>query len=195
MLKLEKIAITGGIACGKSSVAQILQTLGAHVVSADEIVHSLLSHDASTISQIQELLGPDVSKDGNLDRKKIGEIVFQNPDTLLALEKILHPKVRQVIRYQYKQVKGKSLFAAEIPLYYEGQPDDFFDAVVVVTAPEEECLKRWKLGKEEYKRRSSRLIPLEEKVKKADFVIDNSGDLPHLKKQVSVLYNQLRKPL
>lgn len=197
MLKLRKIAITGGIACGKSSVTKILKKLGAFVVSADEIVHNLLSHDASTISQVIDLLGPEVEKNGSIDRKLAGEKVFRDPDTLLALEQIIHPKVRKAIQSQSLQAIGSPLFVAEIPLYYEGLKgkEDFFDKIVVVAAPEADCIGRWEKGEEDYRRRSKRLIPLKEKIARADYVITNDAGLDHLEKQVTTLYQQLRKPL
>src|ERR1700733_7337913 len=131
MLKLRKIAVTGGLSCGKSSVCRIFKELGATVVSADEIVHQLLSPQVSFGQQVIMLMGPDIVVKGQIDRSRIAKKVFNNRTLLNSLEKILHPAVNNEIENLYQTALAKhkdKIFVAEIPLLYES---DFgqFDAV------------------------------------------------------------------
>src|SRR5579872_4450591 len=139
MLKLVKIAITGGVASGKSTVCQFFKELGAYVVNADAIVHQLLKPDSHLGQQVIRLLGSEVLHNGQLDRGRIAEKVFRDPKQLKALEKILHPEVIHRIAEEYeKAVKDGSYtsFVVEIPLLFEIQGESFYDAVIAVLADE-----------------------------------------------------------
>jgi len=198
MLKLKKIVITGGLACGKSSVTRFFEELGARTVCADKIVHQLLEHDQKIIDKVVSLLGRGVVMNGRIDRKEVAKKVFVNSELLRSLEEILHPAVKKVIEEKYEQcLKDKDcrLFAAEIPLYYESPhlQNDFFEAVLFVEAPEEVARKRFSKGPEEYDRRSSRLIPNQEKRKTADYHIQNDGSLDQLKKEINQIFKQLTR--
>ena len=114
---MRKIAITGTLASGKSTIGRILQEYGAYVVDADEIVHSLLSPNTPIGQQIVELLGSEIVAGNQLDRKKISEIVFADPKKLRSLEKILHPAVKQEINRRFDRVKNNpsyKFFVAEV---------------------------------------------------------------------------------
>ena len=102
MLKLKRIAITGGIASGKTSVCRVFQELGAFVVNADAIVHELLSPNTNLSQQIIRLLGNDILVDGKLSRRVIADKVFKDPEALHALEKLLHPAVLHKIEELYQ---------------------------------------------------------------------------------------------
>ena len=120
MLTLKKVAITGGLSCGKSSVCRLFKELGAHVVSADEIVHQLLSSTKRLGQQVIELLGDDIVVDGKIDRNIIAKKVFEDKILLHSLEKLIHPVVLNEIEKQYQQISNQGtfpLFIAEIPLY------------------------------------------------------------------------------
>ena len=93
MLKLKKIAITGGLSAGKTTVCQLFKECGAYVMSADEIVHRLLSPHTRIGQQVIALLGSDILSGAEIDRKKVSEKVFPYPDKLRALERIIHPAV------------------------------------------------------------------------------------------------------
>lgn len=192
MLNLKKIAVTGGLASGKTTVCRYLGELGAYVVSADAIVHQLLSSDAAIKEQVIGLLGTEIVSDRQLNRQKIAEQVFSHPDKLVLLEKILHPAVLEEIEKKYKQVKKEkkySLFIAEIPLLYESESEHFYDRVVSVTADPALCQQRY--TQPDFEKRMQRQLPLHYKTAKAHYTIENNGNLDDLKKNVLALYSQL----
>lgn len=197
MLGLKKIAVTGGLASGKSSVCQILQVCGAYVVSADEIVHQLLSSDIEIGKQVIDQLGPEIVVENKIDRKKVAQKVFADPKKLETLEKLLHPAVFHEIERRYQKVRKEQthpLFVAEIPLLFESKNKLPFDLVVAVVADEPLCLERIRKSghpPEEYRGRMKRQLTPQEKGAKADVVIFNNGTLEELKKQVTNLYKTL----
>lgn len=190
MLELKKIAVTGGLATGKSTVCKILKDLGAYVVSADEIVHQLLSSGTTISQQIASLLGLTSQE---LDRKKIAALVFSKPDLLADMEEILHPAVFSEIERQYEKVnkeKKFSLFVAEIPLLYEVGAEDRFDAVVTVVADKEKCKHRYAQmhpSSKDFDQRMKRQLTNEQKAKRAQFVVENNGSLAALNTKVKAL--------
>lgn len=196
MLKLRKIAITGGIASGKSSVCRVFQELGAFVVNADAIVHELLSSHTNLRQQVIRLLGPDILVNGEISRRVIADKVFKNLDVLHALENILHPAVLQKIEELYKdacQSGNYSAFVVEFPLLFETGQESFYDLVIAVTSDASISQKRFQksgLSLEEYNLRMKRQIPPEEKAHRASFVIINNGSLEDLRKQIIALNNQ-----
>lgn len=199
MLILKKIAVTGGLACGKSTVCQFFKELGAHVVSADEIVHQLLSPNTTLGKEIIDLIGSDIVVNCQIDRSKIAKKVFNQPKLLTALENLLYPAVLEEIERIYQQVQHESksqLFVVEVPLLFEAGFNDSFDAVVAVIADSYLCEERFKdstgYSQEEYKKRSARQLNITEKARRADYVIVNNGTLAELRKAVKKLYNQLK---
>lgn len=198
MLILKKVAITGGLSSGKSSVCKILKEKGACVVSADDIVHQLLSPKTSIGQKIIQLLGPEIVDGLQFDRKKIAKLVFENKENLKALEQILHPAVLEEIEEKYNQVKDQkrfTLFVAEIPLLYEIEKQHHFDATIVITADPEIAKERFqeKTGhsSEDFDRRMMHQLPPSEKSAKANYVLSNNGTLADLEKQVTNLYQNL----
>lgn len=194
MLTLKKIAITGGLSSGKSTVCEIFRNLGAYTVDSDKIVHNLLLHNRYIQNKIIELLGNNVLEKGLLDRKKIASIVFSHPEKLHALESLIHPAVYDEIQNCYDKVKRNgnySYFIAEVPLLFETGCQNLFDFVIVVMSEEKTCKERFENLKNpteyQFKDRMMRQIPPREKAKKADFLILNDGTLEDLKKQVSQL--------
>lgn len=199
MLKLRKLAITGGLSCGKSSVCRILNELGAYVVSADKIVHQLLSSDTNLGQEIVRLLGSSVLVNQQLDRSRIAHIVFHDVELLKALEALVHPAVYRELNKDYQKQNNQShppsLFVAEIPLLFENDRQRDYDFTVVVVADEEMCCKRFieatGLDEQEFKRRMARQMPLCDKVKLADYVITNNGTLSDLRQATTELYQTL----
>lgn len=194
---MKKVAVTGGLASGKSSVCRILESHGAYVVSADEIVHQLLSSNTAIGLQVVNKLGSDIITNNHLDRKKIAKIVFSDPEKLRALEEILHPKVFEEIEKQYQMMKNSSytLFAAEVPLLYESDGEKYFDAVIAVLSDASLCKMRFQkegnVKPEEFLLRMSHQLPPVEKAAKADFIIINNGSLVELKSHVESLIPKL----
>lgn len=201
MLNLKKVAVTGAIASGKTTVCCFFQELGAYVVSADKIVHQLLSLSTDIGKQVVSLLGEDSVVGGELNREVIAQKVFRDPSLLEQLEKRIHPHVQKVIEAQYQAVSQDSypLFVVEIPLLFESEQDKDYDVVIVVTAEKNKCRERFmrstRHSEDEFDRRSNRLFPLDEKLKKADFVIYNDDNLDKLRQQVITIFNSLKEPL
>lgn len=190
MLALKKIAVTGGLASGKSTVCALLKKRGAYVVSADEIVHQLLSPHTLLGQQVIKLLGSDIVNDHELDRKKIAQIVFSSPQKLEALEKLLHPQVLSEIDAAYQKIKQSSdyrCFVAEVPLLYEIGAEKLFDLVIGVVADPAQCRARIQTAKdysiEDYDKRMQRQQT--NKADQADVVILNNSSIENLSDQVN----------
>jgi dephospho-CoA kinase len=165
------VAITGGIAAGKTEALAAFARRGAATVSSDEIVHRLLAEDAEVRDAIRERWGDDAV--GN--RKRIAEIVFESPSELEWLEQLLHPRTRAVVTAWLETVDDP-LAVVEIPLLYETGGEARFDKVVVITAPPE--VRHTRRG--ELDDREARLIPDEEKLRRADYAFVNDGTLADL---------------
>ncbi len=194
MLKLRKIVITGGIASGKTAVCHILKKHGAYYLSSDEIIHHLLREDPHTIQEVTALLGPEIIEDGKIDRKKVAEIVFNDPEKLDALEKILHPRLLAKIEEAYNQEEKCKLFVVELPLVQEIGKEKDFDLTIAVISDEAEAIKRFvKQGftEESYKKRMERQWKISDKEKKADYVIHNDGTFEELEKKVLELIKEI----
>ena len=202
MLKLKKVAITGGLSCGKSSVCRILKELGAYVVSADNIVHQLLSSDTNLGQQIINLIGPNVWVNNQLDRRRIARLVFHDPNLLQALEKLIHPTVYQEITKLYQEQchlpKPPKLFVAEVPLLFESHRSAYFDKTVTIIAKDEICCKRFrrstKSKKEDYNQRMKQQMPIDDKASLSDYVIRNDGTLEELNNATQTLFTNLLQP-
>ncbi len=199
MLELRKIAVTGGLSAGKTTVCQLFKELGAYVVSADEIVHQLLSPGTPTAQQVVNLLGSAVLTEKKLDRKKIAGIVFSQREHLAALEAILYPAVFDEIERRYQHViqeKKHVLFVVEIPLLYEAEAEGLFDTIISVVAERSLCQSRFeKKGSTalEFDKRMLRQILPEDKAKRAHYTIENNGTFEQLKSNVKVLFSKLIK--
>lgn len=198
----EAVALTGTIGSGKSTVAGILKSLGATVVSADELAREAVKPGSAELLQIAEKFGAQVLlPDGSLDRKKLGEIVFSDPAKRKALEAITHPVIKQLAAkaFEHAKVSGAKLIVYECPLLFEAKLEgEGFRKIVLVTAPAELCLsrmiKRDKLSESEAKKRIASQLPIEEKRLRSDIIIENSGSLDELKARVVRLYSELAFP-
>ena len=176
------VALTGGIAAGKSEALAAFARHGAATLSADAVVHELLAGDHEVREAIRERWGEDAVG----DRGRIGEIVFDDPSELEWLEQLLHPRV---VRAQgvWREGVTAPLAVVEVPLLYEAGGESRFDAVVVITAPQEVRERRRPgLG-----RREVRLLPEEEKVRRADFSYVNDGTLEELDRFVAGVVERL----
>lgn len=196
-LPLYRLGLTGGFATGKSTVAQCFEDLGCPIVNADLIVHDLLTHDTTTINDVRNLFGDDVFNGSAIDRSKLAQRVFASAEERKAIEAILHPRVGAVMQREAMRLEQDDLSLAcfEIPLLYEAGWEDWCDSVVVIACDEETQIARAMLkhglSRGDAIARIRAQMPIEEKKKRADIVIDNTGPTEALKPQVEAIYNRL----
>lgn len=200
MLILKKIALTGGLSSGKSTVRSLFKENGAYVLDADQIVHQLIETPTIQI-QLIELLGPQIlDKHGTVERTKIANIVFKDPQKLDDLERLLHPLVRKTVEKEFKIASNEkkwNLFVVEIPLLFETKGEAFFDKTVAVVAPVKMCKERFTqkmhLDEKNYELRTKRQLSQSEKALRADYVIINDGTLDDLKQAFDEIYSKIIK--
>jgi dephospho-CoA kinase len=182
------VALTGGIAAGKSEALQAFARHGAAVISTDDVVHRLYREDEGLQQALRERWGEGVFRDGEVDRGAIGRIVFADRAELAWLESELHPRVRAATD-DWLAEQTADVAVAEIPLLYETGGEARFDRVVVVTAPPEvREARRGGLAN-----REDRLVPEDEKLRRADFTYVNDGSLEELDVFVAALLEELRR--
>ncbi len=193
------VGLTGGLAYGKSTVAQIFKSKGIPVLDSDQISRDLVSVGSQTFSEIVMEFGDDIlDKSGNLNRTKLGEIIFSDPVQREILNDIMHPKIQKEQKkwLQKKRIEGESKIAAiEAALMIESGGYKNFDFLVVVKCSEknqyERLEKRNNLLESSIKARLNSQMSMEKKTQYADWVLDNSDDLDSIKSQVSLLVNKL----
>jgi dephospho-CoA kinase len=178
------IALTGGIATGKSTVASLLGLNGLRIIDADTIAHRILDENSSWIT---ERFGQEFVKNGKVDRPAVGKIVFADPAAKKELEAFLHPKIRAAIEEQSeKQDRLKYPYLIDIPLFFETSSYPIQNSVVVYTPKAlqlERFMKRNGFSEEESLRRIESQMDIEEKKARATWVIDNSSNLKHLQSE------------
>lgn len=190
------IGLTGGIASGKGVVAQALAEMGMRVLDADAIAHEFLKEDKWVMKEVVRAFGHEVlAKDGGVDRKKLGEIVFRDPMHRRTLEDILHPRIREELIRRVLAIKGDVVL--EIPLLIEQGGEGHVDLVVVVYCSRERQIERLMqrdgIDRDEASRRVDAQLPLGEKVLKADFLINTNGTLENTVEQTKRLYHAIRE--
>ncbi|OMI25972.1 dephospho-CoA kinase [Bacillus haynesii] len=188
------IGLTGGIASGKSTVAQMFQQCGITVVDADVIAKEAVEQGMPAYQKIAETFGQGVLLEtGDIDRRKLGEIVFANEEKRLQLNAIVHPEVRKMMIKQRDEAirAGERFVVLDIPLLYESGLEHLTDKVIVVWVPLElqleRLMKRNQLNEDEALNRIHTQHSLDEKKKRADAVIDNSGSLKDTEAQLHQL--------
>jgi dephospho-CoA kinase len=184
---MKMVGLTGGIASGKSTAAKQLETLGAVVIDADQIAREVVMPRSPAIGQIMETFG-DAVVDGKeeLKRDELARVIFSDPQARERLNAILHPLIHEVMMERFEQARQRSVpvVVMMVPLLYEGGMESMMDEVWVVSADEEtqyrRLMARDHITREEAGDRISSQMPLSEKVRKADVVIDNSKDVNEL---------------
>jgi dephospho-CoA kinase len=200
------IGLTGGIGSGKSTVASFLAELGATIIDVDKLWHQALKADAELRQEIVAAFGAEILTPGReIDRKKLGQIVFGNPEALARLNSIMHPWVYRAVRAKLEDYRrrGVKVVVLELPLLVEvplslksGQPSlsDEVDEVWVTVAPEALVLRRLKtksgLSEAEALARIRSQLPSEERLKHADVVIETDCSLDELEKKVKELWSK-----
>jgi dephospho-CoA kinase len=192
------VGLTGGIACGKTTVARVFQTFGADVIDTDVMGHQLLKSDPAVYRQIVTAFGRRVLNDREeIDRPELGRIVFDNPVYLRALNKIVHPPLIRLIEGEIRQrmsaVESK-IIVVDAPLLIEVDMTDTVDTVVVVYADEDVQVRRLMqrgLSEQDALKRIRSQMPSHEKARLADFVIETNGSLSDTARQARRVWEDL----
>jgi dephospho-CoA kinase len=178
------IALTGGIATGKSTVASLLGLNGLRIIDADTIAHRILDENGAWV---QARFGEAFVKNTKVDRPALGKVIFSDPVAKKELEAFLHPKIRAAIEEESeKQDRLKYPYLIDIPLFFETQSYPIKNSVVVYTPKAlqlERFMKRNGFYEEESLRRIKSQMDIEEKKARATWVIDNSSNLKHLQRE------------
>ncbi len=182
-----RLALTGSIGMGKSTVAEMFRRAGVPVFDADAVVRRLQGPGGALVERIEQHF-PGTTRDGAVDRDELSKRVVGNPDELARLETIVHPAVHhERTRFIVENGDAPALLF-EIPLLFETDGAEAFDKVIVVSAPadvqRERVLSRPGMTEEKFKALVTRQLPDEEKKRRADFVVDTGGDLSTTEKQV-----------
>ncbi len=182
-----RIAITGNIASGKSQVEKFIAKRFP-VYDTDKIAHAILNN-------LTDFYGQDVFTNGHIDRKKLGNIVFNNPELKQELENIIHPQVKSKIMEIFENHKNEKAIFISVPLLFEAGFENIFDRIILVTADENlrlsRLMQRNNLSKKEAESRINSQLPDEIKKKKANYIITNNSSLSDLEKQTNLILSKL----
>jgi dephospho-CoA kinase len=196
-----KVGLTGGIASGKSLVSKVFKDLGAHVIDADRIVHDLLETDQQACKEVLDFFGKDIMRaDKSIDRRKLGDIVFNDAEKRLWLNRCLHPRVFSAYNAQVRLLCDRQpdcIVVLDAALLIETGYHRGMDRVIVVYAEREQQVERLtardKFTREQALARISSQMPLGEKRGHADFVIDNTGTRESTEQQARSIFEKLKQ--
>jgi len=194
------VGLTGSVGTGKSTVTNFFRELGAYVIDWDELARDVIRPHLRAWKEIVEYFGKDfLNEDLTVNRQKLAEMVFSDKEKVAKLNQIVHPEVfkeDERITNEIKSLDRDALVIKDIPLLLELTRPIFVDKIVVVSASEQTQLRRLEekgMSREDARSRIKSQLPLKEKIKSADFVINNDGPLEETKKQVEEIYSLLRK--
>jgi len=198
-MALHVFGLTGGIGSGKSRVAALLRDRGVPVVDADELAREVVAPGSVGLGQLRAAFGSEIlALDGSLDRKRLGALVFADPELRKRLNAITHPLVRRLAQERFAELENQGVVLAgyDVPLLFEVGLDTAFRPVVVVNASQatqlERVVRRDGLSEDAVRARILAQQPLDEKKKRADFVLENDGGADELAAQVDLLLPKLR---
>jgi dephospho-CoA kinase len=190
------IGLTGGIGTGKSEAARILQDLGAVIINADQVGHKAYIPHSEIWQEVVKAFGEDILQpSGEIDRKKLGGIVFSDPEHLARLNRIMHPRMAKMVAERIKLLaeQGKSVVVVEAAILFEAGWDSLVDEVWSTDSPEGLVIGRLQarngLSEEEARRRIGAQMSASERRRRSNVVIDNSGDLADLERAIQSLWN------
>jgi len=189
-----RVGLTGGIGSGKSEVARILQSLGAYIVDTDRLAREAVSPGSDALRQIARVW-PSVVRDGCLDRAALAEIVFRDPNARERLNAIVHPHVRRLAEDADRYAREGQLIVHVVPLLFETGYQDRVDATILVIAPDEQRVRRVVqrdcLSEQQVRARMASQIDPSAARPLATYVIENDGDLVHLRDRTTAIYDAL----
>ena len=196
---MKLVGLTGGIASGKSTVAKILERLGAAVINADTLSREVVEPGQDAWKEIVEAFGADIlQSDQTLDRQKIRTIIFNNPDARKKLESIIHPRVRALAEERIREhtAAGYPVIVYEVPLLFEGNLQEWLRPVILVACDvgtqRTRLQKRDHLTDAEAQKHIDAQMSLAEKRRLADYVIENDGSLADLEQQVGAVVEKIK---
>jgi len=191
------IGLTGSIGTGKSEAARQLEALGASIISADQVGHEAYTPNTEAWEQVVAAFGYGIlQEDGEIDRRKLGGIVFSDPGKLEQLNQIMHPRMARMVanKIEALRIEGVDVVVVEAALLFEAGWDSLVEEVWVTDSPEQMVIERLKnrngLSEDEARKRISSQMDRSERLGKADFVIDNSGDVAGLESAVKELWDR-----
>ena len=191
------IGLTGGIGTGKSEVARIFQELGAVLINADQIGHQAYTPHSEIWQEVVKAFGEKILQpSGEIDRKKLGSIVFADPDQLTRLNQIMHPRMARMVAQQVQELReqGVDVVVVEAALLFEAGWDSLVGEVWSTESPEDLVIKRLQsrsgLSQEEAKKRIGSQMSAEERKSRSQVVVDNSGDLGELEGVVRSIWDR-----
>lgn len=193
------IGLTGGIASGKSTVSNYLSELGAIIIDADKIAHEIMEKGKTAYWQVIEAFGREIlAENGEIDRSRLGKIVFNNLEKKKILEEITHPQVIREMREKIEEYRAENkVIVLDVPLLFEAGLDIMVDETWVVYVDRETQLQRLiardGLSYEEANKRIQAQMSLEKKRVLADFVINNKGNIEDLKRQVLLKWREINE--
>ena len=195
-----KIAITGGAGSGKTTVARMFRELGAEVVDADAAAREAVAVGTPAWQELRRLFGEEYfHPDGELNRGKVAQLVFADPEARKKLNDLVHPRVAAALQRRLKELErqGVGLVLVDVPLLFEAGLESAYDRVIVVYVDPEDQVRRLQdrdgRGDEEIAGLLKAQWPLADKASRADFVVDNRGPLEETGKQVQEIWAELQK--
>lgn len=194
---MKLIGLTGGVGSGKSTVAEMLRELGAEVVDADEASHAAYEPGSPGFEAVVREFGDEYVSDGRIDRARLGEVVFSDPDARLRLNAIVHPLVRELMAQRTAEAveRGAEVVVQDVPLLFENGLERLFSSVVLVYVPEEVQMERLVSGRGFTRERAQAMVatqmPIEDKRGRAHHVINNSGTREETQEQVRAVWHEL----
>jgi dephospho-CoA kinase len=192
------VALTGGIGAGKSQVAKYFHQLGSYVFDADQLARAAIERGSAGFDEVVTTFGDQILKDGDIDRRKLGEIIFGDPSAKAKLEAIVHPEVKRLFEEAKNSLPHDAILIYEIPLLTESNSRDRFDYAITVEAYVEVRTIRLKergLATHEIVGRMAAQASREERVSYCDLVIENHGDQDALLRKVEDIWQNVLLPL
>ncbi len=196
-----KVGLTGGLASGKSFVGRSLAELGCFLIQADELGHRVIEPGGEAYDGVVALFGQEIlNPDGTIDRRRLATLVFADPELLAKLNALVHPPVKareQAMAAEFAREHPDGIAVTEAAILIEtGSYKDYDRLIVAVCRPEQQIarsMERDGVSREEVLNRLRRQMPLEDKVKYADFIVDTSGSKENTRQQARAVYESLRR--